>query len=144
MRLHSLHLRACRDNRTTSGYGIEKFAINFELVDQMYISDLNWTVDKAGYSANMRDTCTCGGELGVWVDGKATKFDKGVGSHAPSEVTVNVENLDATMFKAVAGIGKEQGGNGEVNFVVKVDGKEVFRKDAVKFKTSVPVNVDIR
>ena len=131
--------------RATSGYGIEKvYTINFELVDQMYISDMNWTVDKAGYSANMRDTCTCGGELGVWVDGKATKFDKGVGSHAPSEVTVNVEVLDATMFKAVAGIGKEQGGNGEVNFVVKVDGKEVFRKDAVKFKTSVPVNVAIR
>lgn len=131
--------------RATSGYGIEKvYTINFKLVDQMYISDMNWTVDKAGYSANMRDKCTCGAELGVWVDGKAIKFDKGVGSHAPSEVTVNVENLDATTFKAVAGIGKEQKGNSDVNFIVKVDGKEVFRKDGVKFKTSVPVSVDIR
>lgn len=131
--------------RATSGYGIEKvYTINFKLVEQMYISDMNWTVDKAGYSANMRDKCTCGAELGVWVDGKATKFDKGVGSHAPSEVTVNVENLDATTFKAVAGIGKEQKGNSDVNFIVKVDGKEVFRKDGVKFKTSVPVSVDIR
>lgn len=131
--------------RATSGYGIEKvYTIHFEIVDQMYISDMKWLVDKAGYSANMRDKCTCGTELGVWVDGKATKFEKGVGSHAPSEVTVNVENLDATTFKAVAGIGKEQTGNSNVNFIVKVDGKEVFRQDNVKFKTSVPVSVDIR
>ena len=131
--------------KTTSSYGIEKtYTVNFELVDQMYVSDMNWTVDKAGYSANMRDKCTCGQELGVWVDGKAKAFKKGVGSHAPSEVTVSVEDTDATTFKAIAGIGKEQTGNGEVNYVVKVDGEEVFRQNAVKFKTSVPVEVDIR
>ena len=131
--------------KTVSSYGIEKiYTVTFKIVDQIYVSDMSWTVDKAGYSANLRDKCTCGQELGVWVDGKATKFKKGVGSHAPSEVTVCVEDTDATTFKAIAGIGKEQTGNGEVNYVVKVDGEEVFRQNAVKFKTSVPVEVNIR
>lgn len=91
----------------------------------------------------MRDLCTCGQELGVWVDGVQTPFEKGVGSHAPSEVTFNVDGMNATKFTAVAGIGMEQGGNSNVNFIVKVDGKEVWRQDAVTFKTSVPVEVDI-
>lgn len=130
--------------KATSPYGIEKvYTITFNLVDQMYVSDMEWTVDKSGYSSNKRDACTCGGELGVWVDGVKTPFKKGVGSHAPSEVTINVEGKDATNFTAVAGIGMEQGGNGNVNFVVKVDGKEVFRQNDVVYKTSIPVDVDI-
>lgn len=131
--------------KATSSYGIEKiYTIKFNLVDQMYVSDMEWIVDKGGYSSNQRDLCTCGSPLGVWVDGVKTSFKKGVGSHAPSEVTINVEGKDATNFTAIAGIGMEQGGNSNVNFVVKVDGKEVFRKNDVMFKTSVPVNVDIR
>lgn len=128
----------------TSAYGIEKtYTIKFEIKDAIYVSDMEWLVDKSGYSANMRDLCTCGQELGVWVDGVQTPFEKGVGSHAPSEVTFNVDGMNATKFTAVAGIGMEQGGNSNVNFIVKVDGKEVWRQDAVTFKTSVPVEVDI-
>lgn len=131
--------------KAISSYGIEKiYTIKFNLVDQMYISNMEWIVDKNGYSSNQRDLCTCGSALGVWINGVKTSFKKGVGSHAPSEVTINVEGKDATNFTAIAGIGMEQEGNGNVNFVVKVDGKEVFRKNDVMFKTSVPVNVDIR
>lgn len=131
--------------KATSPYGIEKvYTINFNLVEHVHVSDMEWIVDKGGYSSNRRDTCTCGAELGVWVDGVRTPFAKGVGSHAPSDVTINVEGKGATNFTAVAGIGMEQGGNGNVNFVVKVDGKEVFRQNGVMFKTSVPVDVDIR
>lgn len=130
--------------KAVSPYGIEKtYTIKFEIKNEIYVSDMDWLVDKSGYSANMRDKCTCGNPLGVWVDGVQTPFDKGVGSHAPSDVTFNVEGMDATTFQAVAGIGMEQGGNGNVNFIVKVDGKEVFRADGVVFKTSVPVEVDI-
>ena len=127
-----------------SVYGIEKtYTIKFEIKDAIYVSDMEWLVDKSGYSANMRDLCTCGLELGVWVDGVQTPFEKGVGSHAPSEVTFNVDGMNATKFTAVAGIGMEQGGNSNVNFIVKVDGEEVWRQDAVTFKTSVPVEIDI-
>ncbi len=68
----------------------------------MYVSDMEWIVDKGGYSSNQRDLCTCGSPLGVWVDGVKTSFKKGVGSHAPSEVTINVEGKDATNFTAIA------------------------------------------
>ena len=130
--------------KAVSPYGIEKtYTIVFEIKDEIYVSDMEWLVDESGYSANMRDQCTCGNGLGVWVDGVQTPFEKGVGSHAPSDVTFNVEGMDATTFKAVAGIGMEQSGNGNVNFIVKVDGKEVFRADGITFKTSVPVEVDI-
>ncbi|MDZ7548207.1 NPCBM/NEW2 domain-containing protein, partial [Clostridium perfringens] len=94
--------------------------------------------------SNKRDFCTSGSPLGVWIDGVKTPFTKGVGSHAPSEVKINVKGKNATNFTAIAGIGMEQGGNGNVNYVVNVDGKEVFRKDGIMFKTSIPVNVDIR
>lgn len=127
-----------------SVYGIEKtYTIKFEIKDAIYVSDMDWLVDKSGYSANMRDLCTCGLALGVWVDGVRTPFDKGVGSHAPSEVTFNVEGMNATKFTAVAGIGMEQSGNSNINFIVKVDGKEVWRQNAVMFRTSLPVEVDI-
>lgn len=130
--------------KAESAYGIEKtYKIVFEIKDEIYVSDMQWLVDESGYSANMRDLCTCGSSLGIWVDDVETPFDKGVGSHAPSDVTFNVENLNATTLKAVAGIGMEQTGNGNVNFIVKVDGKEVWRADNVTFKTSVPVEVDI-
>ncbi|GAA0084811.1 hypothetical protein UT300007_12500 [Clostridium sp. CTA-7] len=128
-----------------SSFGIKKeYKIQFNIVDEIHVSDMNWIVDKSGYSSNKRDFCTCGNPLGVWIDGVKTPFTKGVGSHAPSEVKINVKGKNATKFTAIAGIGMEQGGNGNVNYVVKVDGKEVFRKDGVMFKTSIPVNVDIR
>lgn len=128
----------------TSKYGVTKtYKIHFEITDQIYVSDMEWEVDKGGYSSNQRDRCTCGGALGVFIDGKSKSFEKGVGSHAPSEVTVNVEGKNINTFEAIAGINMEQQANGNVNFVVKVDGKEVFRKNNVAFKTSVPVKVNV-
>ena len=129
-----------------SPFGTEKtYNIHLEVVDELYASDMDWAVDKGGYYANSKDSCSCGAEAALYVDGVRTTFDKAIGSHAPAEVGINLEGKGITRFKAQAGISACQpsGNLANVNFVVKADGKEIFRQDAVRSGQSVAVDLDV-
>ena len=105
----------------------------FKVQDELYVSDMDWTVDQGGYFENTRDACGCGNPMAVYVEGTKQSFDKGVAMHAPAELGVNLEGKGVSRFTARIGISADQtlGNKADVNYVIKGDGKELYRKDHV-------------
>ncbi len=64
---------------------------------------------------------------------QARTFNSGLGVHGPCRVVYNLGGA-YTRFMATAGIDESAGQWADVNLVVKVDGKEVFRTDHVKWR----------
>ncbi len=106
---------------------------------------MDWSLDKGGYFSNTRDRCGCGAAMTVYVDGVRKTYAKGIGTHAPAQLDIDLEGKGFTTFKAQAGISACQaiGGRSDVNFVVKADGVEIFRKNAVLAGQSYPVELDV-
>lgn len=120
--------------KAVSPFGVEKtYTINFKVQDELYVSDMDWTVDQGGYFENTRDACGCGNPMAVYVEGTKQSFDKGVAMHAPAELGVNLEGKGVSRFTARIGISADQklGNKADVNYVIKGDGKELYRKDHV-------------
>ena len=133
--------------KAVSPFGTEKtYTIHLETVNERYVSDLDWSVDKGGYYSNTRDQCGCGADMAVYVDGEKITYAKGLGTHAAAEVELDLKGKGFTTFTAQAGISACQpiGNPANVNFVVKADGVEVFRQDAVRSGESCPVELDVR
>lgn len=120
--------------KAVSPFGVEKtYTINFKVQDELYVSDMDWAVDQGGYFENTRDACGCGNPMAVYVEGTKQSFDKGVAMHAPAELGVNLEGKGVSRFTARIGISADQtlGNKADVNYVIKGDGKELYRKDHV-------------
>lgn len=135
-----------------SPFGVKvTYTIHIKTVVTAYVSDMTWAVDEKGYFANSRDMCGTN-PIQLSVDGVPVTYKKGVGAHAPSRIQVDIANKEYTRFTAVAGINYNQisnnNGKSNVNFVVKKDGQEVFRKNNVGYNSngnvfSVPVDIDV-
>lgn len=129
-----------------SPFGVEKtYTVNLEMTDQIYVSDMDWETDKGGYFENTRDRCGCGAAMKVYEGGNEKEYEKGIGTHAPSEISVRIDGMGATRFLAQAGISacQESGNRANVNYVVKADGEEIFRQNDVRSGESVPVELDV-
>ena len=105
----------------TDIYGVTKvYTINFSTTNAVYASDMDWMVDLGGYYDNQRDTAPNGGIISLRVDGVETTFNKGIGVHAPSTITINIEDRGYTKFQAMVGIDKAQRGNPNSNLEFRV------------------------
>ena len=72
-----------------------------------------------------------------------TTFDSGLGVHGPCRLVYKLGGR-YTRFMATSGIDESAGQWADVNLVVKVDGKEVFRADKVKWREPArEVNVPV-
>lgn len=132
--------------RAVSPFGAEMtYRIHIRVEDKLYVSDMEWAKDVGGYYPNARDLCSCGAEMAVYVDGQRKTYQKGVGSHAPSQVDIDLTGKGITIFRAQAGISACQsiGNPADVNFTVKADGKEIFRQNGVRSGQSYPVKLDV-
>ena len=71
--------------------------------------------------------------MAVYVEGTKQSFGKGVAMHAPAELGVNLEGKGVSRFTARIGISADQtlANKADVNYVIKGDGKELYRKDHV-------------
>ena len=117
--------------KAVSPFGVEKtYTINFKVQDELYVSDMDWTVDQGGYFETTRDACGCGNPMAVYVEGTKQSFDKGVAMHAPAELGVNLEGKGVSRFTARIGISADQelGNKADVNYVIKGDGKALYPK----------------
>jgi len=73
----------------------------------------------------------------------ARRFESGLGVHGPCRVAYKLDGR-YTRFMATAGIDESAGQWADVNLVVKVDGKEVFRADHLKWRQPArQVNVPV-
>ncbi|WP_304963139.1 NPCBM/NEW2 domain-containing protein, partial [Thomasclavelia cocleata] len=133
--------------KATSSYGITKtYTITFREVDEMYVSDMDWTLDEGGYFANSRDVCDAN-PISLYVDGVVTNFAKGVGVHAPSRVGVNIAGKGYTNLKGIIGINSNQTSTAEnradVIFKVIADGEEIYNSGQMKALQSKEIDIDV-
>ncbi len=133
--------------KATSSYGITKtYTITFIEVDEMYVSDMEWTIDEGGYFANSRDVCDVN-PISLYVDGVVTDFTKGVGVHAPSRVGVNIAGKGYTNLKGIIGINSNQTNTAEdradVIFKVIADGEEIYNSGQMKALRSKEIDIDV-
>ena len=122
--------------KATNGFGIEKtYTVNISETEQLYLSDMNWTVNKQGYFPNWRDKSGDNGENGIslYVDGQLTNFNKGVGAHASSVIEVDIEGMKLTTLTGYAGIHGTRTASmqADANFKIIVDGEVKFNQDYI-------------
>ena len=133
--------------KATSGFGVERtYTIHVKAADQIYVSDMEWTVDEGGYFSNTRDACGCGAALAVYDNQEKVTFEKGVAMHASAELAINLAGKGANRFKARIGISADQtiGNKANVNFIIMGDGTELYRKDEVISNgESYPVDINV-
>jgi hypothetical protein len=95
-----------------------------------------------------RDRSVAGGVLSLPQHDESTnqrrvrRFDKGLGVHARSRLTFEVED-GFDQFAAVIGIDAETQGRGDCEFVVLADGREVYRQRVRGDDAPRDVNLDI-
>lgn len=120
----------------------DRFEFDYERVPQ-YLSDLDWVSATTGWSTVNKDSAADGNVLTLF-DGKGSRsYDKGVGTHANSEIVYNIAGQHYDRFEAVVGIDQETGG-GSVVFQVWADGVKLFDSGRMDNKTPAkPVSVNI-
>lgn len=122
----------------------------------LYLSDLDWESQSCGSTdfpdGTAKDTAVNGGEMKLLKDGKVTSFEKGLGTHAPSEIVYDISDMEGTLFEAYAGVDYQcledyqKLGEGIIeNFVVEIDGKTAAQsgemnpeKNACHFSVDIP------
>lgn len=100
----------------------------------VYLSDLEWESATVGCEDNeiRLDLSYAGGKLKLLKDGTETTFDKGIGTHAASDISYNVKGKGYTKFEAWAGVDRAVLGDYQNNsqegiipsFSVLIDGEE--------------------
>ena len=133
--------------KATNSFGaLKTYTVNIEEVDQLYLSDMNWTLDQQGYFKNWRDKSGDNGEYGIslYVNGTLQNFNKGVGAHASSMIEVNIENRNLTTLSGYAGIhgSRTDAMSADANFKILVDGEVRFDKDFIS-KQSSAFEIDV-
>ena len=113
---------------------VEVFVAPDAPTDAAYLSDLPWLEDVSGFGTNQRDLASSGKPLTI----RGTVYDKGIGTHAPSRVTVWTGE-QCTVFRAVVGtddgVGRPQ--ESSASFQVLGDGK-ILAETPVLRSTSAP------
>lgn len=106
-----------------------------------YLSDLEWTSGTTGDGSNIgKDVSHSGAAIQLTgSDNAPVVYEKGLGVHAPSEITYNIKDRGYTSFEAMVGVDYSQNPDGfhaSVTFKVYLNGD---KKNAV-FETSEMVS----
>ena len=108
-----------------------------------YLSDLEWTSGTSGDGGSIgKDVSHSGAAIQLTGSGNApVTYEKGLGVHAPSEITYNIKDRGYTSFEAMVGVDYSQnpdGFNASVTFKVYLNGDEtnaVFDSGEMVFNT---------
>ncbi len=111
--------------------------------ESKYASDMEWIENIGGYFANTRDASDSN-PISLYVDGTVQTFKKGIGTHADSRITIDIEGKEFKKFTAIIGINSNQrpGAPADVIFRVYVDGVEKLAQRALAGQ-SFPIEVDV-
>lgn len=130
--------------RAVSPLGVEEnYIVNITQVESLYLSEMPWTESKSGYFTNTRDMCGSN-KISLFVDDVKQVYDKGVGTHAPAAITVDIADMNLTKFTSRVGINTNQskGAPSDVIFRVYVDGVEKYSQRVLAGE-SFPCEVDV-
>nr|WP_245339418.1 NPCBM/NEW2 domain-containing protein [Paenibacillus shirakamiensis] len=102
-----------------------------------YVSDVNWVSATTDYESVRKDKSISNNPLKVLMDGQVQTFNKGIGTHANSEITYNLTNTRYDYFETLVGIDHNipNQDNSSVIFKIMADGQEVFNSGVMKYTT---------
>lgn len=110
------------------------YVVNME--DSEYLSDYNWKLANIGWSSIKKDKSVSGNAIRLTnVDNKEVSYQKGIGTHATSNIIYDLTDIDASYFTSYIGVDRQMFGTvGSVEFKVLLDGKEVYNSGLMKSK----------
>lgn len=105
--------------------------------DTTYVTDIDWKSATTAWKSVMKDSAQAGGKIKLFVNGETKEFEKGIGTHANSEIVYDLENKNFDFFETLVGIerGIGQNNTSSVTFTVLADGQEVFNSGVMKYST---------
>ncbi|MFY4774033.1 NPCBM/NEW2 domain-containing protein [Metabacillus sp. RGM 3146] len=109
------------------------------------MSDIDWKSGTTGWAAIQKDKSVDGNALTLAAESGIKTFDKGIGTHANSEIVYDLAGKGFSTFQTYVGLDQETNGTGSIQFQVLLDGTNVF--DSGKMTKSSPaklVNVDVK
>ncbi|QTM99132.1 DUF4981 domain-containing protein [Sediminibacillus dalangtanensis] len=130
--------------RSNDGLLEQTFTIQFETVEELFLSDMDWISANSGWRSVQRDKSVEGNDLRLRTTEGVNHFEKGIGTHANSEIVFDLTGSGAKKFEAVAGVDAEVGSNGSVTFEVYGDEEKLFESETKTGNTpGEAISVDI-
>ncbi|WP_332649054.1 NPCBM/NEW2 domain-containing protein [Lysinibacillus sp. 54212] len=104
--------------------------------DYAYVSDMNAKSANIQYGGLKKDTATPGTPITLVRQGLDASYDKGIGTHANSEVIYDIEGKGFDFFESYIGIDQNvKGKASSATFEVWVDGEKKFDSKVFKSNT---------
>ncbi|GGH30786.1 NPCBM/NEW2 domain-containing protein [Paenibacillus segetis] len=102
-----------------------------------YLSDLNWESARTDYNVVRKDKASTNNPIKLLVNGVNQEFEKGIGTHANSEIVYNLTNTNYAYFETVVGVDRNipEQNNSSVKFSILADGQEVYNSGLMKYST---------
>ena len=104
--------------------------------DLEYLSDIEWTSARTDYGQVRKDLASVGAKIKLSVNGEEKIFDKGIGTHANSEIVYNLEGTNYKYFETYVGIDRNitKQNNSSVIFKIYADDLEVYNSGLMKWE----------
>lgn len=103
--------------------------------DSEHLSDIEWSSARTDYGNVRKDLASGGAKIKLSVNGEERVFDKGIGTHANSEIVYNLEGTNYEYFETYVGIDRniQKQNNSSVIFKVYADGNEVYNSGVMRW-----------
>lgn len=121
------------------------YTLDFSLCNEVYASDVDWVSATCGWRTIQKDRSIDGNPITLTTEDGLAAFDKGIGTHAKSEIIYDLEGKGFHAFQSYVGVDVEKDGyNGTVTFEVYVDNKKAFSSGVMSGRYPAKfVNVDL-
>lgn len=109
--------------------GVGEASENVAVETSVYLSDLEWENASIGYGTIKKDASCDGNTITLkGENGERVSYEKGIGTHAHSEIVYNLDGLDYyDYFETFVGVDQEMAGSiASISFEVYLDDEKVF------------------
>lgn len=132
--------------KATSELGVTTtYTIRFITVPEIYLSDIDWISATCGWQTIQKDKSIDGNPIRLLgPSNQVITFEKGIGTHADSEIIYDIEGKGYGIFESYIGVDREIS-NGSIIFEVWLDGEKVFESDVMTARTPAQfISIDVR
>lgn len=131
----------------SDGHTVTKTRTIYVYSDVTFASDTEWKSAETAWKTVNKDKSSGGGAIKLFVNGEIKEFNKGIGTHASSEIVYDLDGKNYDYFETYVGVDRniEENKKSSVIFKVLADGKEVYNSGVMNYHTEaefvrLPVN----
>jgi len=121
------------------------YVVDIRAIDYVYLSDIDWVSATVGWGTIQKDRSIDGNTITLrGENGQPVTYQKGIGTHAISEIVYDISGKNYEIFEAYVGVDQEMTYTASIVFQVWVDGEKVYDSGIMYPGTSqkyVSVNV---